>query len=104
MDTYELVVPQKGRAYRLNAAALTACREAIRAEAGDKAVFRDGSYSWTVGKQISSSSIRIITGCFPTMPTKRWIRVTSDSSHATISLETPGSAGTAKTGNEFLNP
>ena len=35
MDTYELVVPQKGRAYRLNAAALTACREAIRAEAGD---------------------------------------------------------------------
>lgn len=42
MDTYELVVPQKGRAYRLNAAALTACREAIRAEAGDKAVFRDG--------------------------------------------------------------
>ena len=42
MDTYELVVPQKGRTYRLNAAALTACREAIRAEAGDKAVFRDG--------------------------------------------------------------
>ena len=85
MDTYELVVPQKGRAYRLNAAALTACREAIRAEAGDKAVFRDGKLFWTVGKQISSSSIRIITGCFPTMPTKRWIRVTSDSSHATIS-------------------
>lgn len=42
MQSYELVVPQKGRAYRLDAAALTACREAIQAEAGDKAVFRDG--------------------------------------------------------------
>lgn len=42
MESYELVVPQKGRAYRLDAAALTACREAIQAEAGDKAVFRDG--------------------------------------------------------------
>lgn len=42
MDSYELIVPQKDRAYRLDAAALTACREAIQAEAGDKAVFRDG--------------------------------------------------------------
>lgn len=41
-DSYELVVPRQGRAYRLDAAALTACREAIQAEAGDKAVFRDG--------------------------------------------------------------
>lgn len=42
MESYELTVPQKGRAHRLDAAALTACREAIQAEAGDKAVFRDG--------------------------------------------------------------
>lgn len=42
MESYELIVPQKGRAYRLDAAALTACREAIQAEAGNKAVFRDG--------------------------------------------------------------
>lgn len=42
MKSYELIVPQKDRAYRLDAAALTACREAIQAEAGDKAVFRDG--------------------------------------------------------------
>lgn len=42
VESYELIVPRKGRAYRLDAAALTACREAIQAEAGDKAVFRDG--------------------------------------------------------------
>lgn len=42
MESYELIVPQKDRAYRLDAAALTACREAIQTEAGDKAVFRDG--------------------------------------------------------------
>lgn len=42
MKSYELIVPQKDRAYRLDTAALTACREAIQAEAGDKAVFRDG--------------------------------------------------------------
>lgn len=42
MKSYELIVPRKGRAYRLDEAALTACREAIRREAGEKAVFRDG--------------------------------------------------------------
>ena len=41
-DSYELIVPQKGRAHRLDAAALIACREAILAEAGEKAVFRNG--------------------------------------------------------------
>lgn len=41
-ESYELIVPRKGRAYRLDASALTACREAILAEAGNKAVFRDG--------------------------------------------------------------
>lgn len=39
---YKLVVPRKGRAYRLDPVALTACQEIIRAEAGDRAVFRDG--------------------------------------------------------------
>lgn len=42
MESYELIVPQKGRAHRLNDAALTACREAIQTEADEKAVFRDG--------------------------------------------------------------
>lgn len=42
IDSYELIVPQKGRAHRLDAAALTACREAIQAEADDEAAFRDG--------------------------------------------------------------
>ncbi|WP_075559792.1 signal peptidase I [Parabacteroides timonensis] len=42
MESYELIVPQKGRAHRLDDAALTACREAIQTEAGEKAVFRDG--------------------------------------------------------------
>ena len=39
---YKLVVPRKGRAYRLDEAALTACKEAILAEAGEKVAFRDG--------------------------------------------------------------
>lgn len=39
---YQLVVPRKGHAHRLDEAALTACKEAILAEAGEKAVFRDG--------------------------------------------------------------
>lgn len=51
-ESYELVVPRKGRAYRLDAAALTACREAIQAEAGDKAVFRDGKL-YLDGKETS---------------------------------------------------
>ena len=39
---YPLVIPKKGRAYRLDATSLKVCREAIRAEAGEKAVFREG--------------------------------------------------------------
>jgi signal peptidase I len=41
-ERYTLVVPRKGRAHRLNDAALTACKEAIRREAGSLADFRDG--------------------------------------------------------------
>lgn len=41
-EDYTLIVPRKGYAHRLDEAALTACKEAILAEAGDKAVFRDG--------------------------------------------------------------
>ncbi len=40
--SYELVVPQKGKAYYLNETILTACREAIQAEAGKRAVFKEG--------------------------------------------------------------
>lgn len=40
--TYTLVVPRKGRAHRLDAAALIACKEAILTEAGPQAVIRDG--------------------------------------------------------------
>lgn len=39
---YKLVVPRKGRAYRLDKTTITACKEAILAEEGDKAQFRDG--------------------------------------------------------------
>lgn len=40
-EEYTLVVPQKGRAYRLNPATLRACREAITAETDGQALFRD---------------------------------------------------------------
>lgn len=39
---YTLVVPRKDRAYRLDAAALVACKEVILSEVGVGAVFRDG--------------------------------------------------------------
>lgn len=39
---YQLVIPKKGRAYRLDEYALTACREAILTETAGKAVFRNG--------------------------------------------------------------
>ena len=39
---YTLVVPRKDCAYRLDAASLIACKEAIRTELGASAVFRDG--------------------------------------------------------------
>lgn len=41
-ESYTLVVPRKGRAHRLDGAALIACKEAISAEAGELACFRDG--------------------------------------------------------------
>lgn len=41
-ERYTLVVPRRGRAYRLDGAALTACKEAILREAGGRARFRDG--------------------------------------------------------------
>lgn len=40
--SYTLVVPRKDRAYRLDAAALLACKEAIMTETGGKAIFRNG--------------------------------------------------------------
>ncbi|RHJ84874.1 signal peptidase I [Parabacteroides sp. AM08-6] len=41
-ESYTLIVPRKDRAHRLDAAALTACKEAIQREAGELADFRDG--------------------------------------------------------------
>lgn len=41
-ESYTLIVPRKDRAYRLDAAALTACKEIIQAETNGKALFRDG--------------------------------------------------------------
>lgn len=40
-ESYRLIVPQKGRAYRLDANSLRACREAILAETHGKAVIKD---------------------------------------------------------------
>lgn len=42
IPTYQLVIPKKGRAYRLDEYSLTACREAILAETDGRAVFRSG--------------------------------------------------------------
>lgn len=41
-ENYKLAVPRKNIAYRLDANALTACKEIILAETDGKAVFRDG--------------------------------------------------------------
>lgn len=41
-ESYTLVVPRKDRAYRLDPAALIACKEIIQAETNGKALFRDG--------------------------------------------------------------
>ena len=41
-EVYTLVVPRKGKAYRLDSNALTACKEIIRRETDGQAVFRDG--------------------------------------------------------------
>lgn len=41
-ESYTLIVPRKDRAYRLDPAALTACKEIIQAETNGKAVFREG--------------------------------------------------------------
>lgn len=41
-EKYTLVVPRKGHAYRLDGAALTACKEAILRETDERARFRDG--------------------------------------------------------------
>lgn len=42
MQEYMLIVPQKNKAYPLDAASITACKEIILNEAEGKAVFRDG--------------------------------------------------------------
>lgn len=41
-ESYNLVIPRKDRAYRLDEASLIACRDAILLEAGDQAAFREG--------------------------------------------------------------
>lgn len=43
-ERYTLVVPRRGRAYRLDGAALTACKEAILRETDGRARFRDGKF------------------------------------------------------------
>ena len=42
IEPYELVIPQKDRAYRLSEYNITACREAILRETDGTAEFRDG--------------------------------------------------------------
>lgn len=39
---YEIIVPAKGRAYRLTPSSIMACKEAILSEAGDMAKIKDG--------------------------------------------------------------
>lgn len=42
IQPYQLVIPKKGRAYRLDSSSLMACREAILSETGGKAIFSNG--------------------------------------------------------------
>ena len=101
---YKLVVPRKGRAYRLDEAALVACKEAILAEAGRKGCFRDGKlyldgretaffffeqdYYWMLSDNVNESVDSRHLGFVP----------------RDISSEMPGYAGSAVTNNESLNP
>lgn len=50
-ENYTLIVPRKGYPYRLNAANLMACKEAILTETNGKAVLRDGKL-YLKGKEI----------------------------------------------------
>lgn len=47
---YRIIVPRKGRAYALDSLSLSACKEAIRNEAGEKAILKDGKL-YLDGKQ-----------------------------------------------------
>lgn len=41
-SSYQLIVPQKGRPYALDSLSLIACKEAIRNEVGENALFKNG--------------------------------------------------------------
>lgn len=51
-ETYTLVIPRKGHAYRLTPESLTACKEIILNETDGKALFRDGKL-YLDGKETS---------------------------------------------------
>mgnify|MGYP002247762147 FL=1 len=99
-----LIVPRKDRAYPLDAASLTACKEIIMRETDGKASFRDGKL-YLDGRE---------TNFFFFQQDYYWVLSDNtneavDSRHLgsyrpTISSATLGSAGTAPTNNESLNP
>lgn len=104
MQEYMLIVPRKDRAYPLDAASLTACKEIILRETDGKASFRDGKL-YLDGRE---------TNFFFFRQDYYWVLSDNtneavDSRHLgsyrpTISSATLGSAGTAPTNNESLNP
>jgi signal peptidase I len=55
--SYIVVVPRRGEPYRLTASALTACREAIRAEAAGEVEFRDHRL-FVDGKEMGAFTFR----------------------------------------------
>ena len=71
MQEYMLIVPRKDRAYPLDAASLTACKEIIMRETDGKASSVTESYIWTGGRLISSFSNKTTIGYCPIIPTRR---------------------------------
>lgn len=78
---YRFVVPRKGQTYRLDESFVTACREAIRAETGEKAEFRNNKlyldgreierfrfgqdYYWLLSDNINEAVDSRHLGCIP---------------------------------------
>ena len=102
MQEYMLIVPRKDRAYPLDAASLTACKEIILRETDGKASFRDGKL-YLDGRETNFFFFRQDYYWVLSDNTNEAVAI-SVSYRPTISSATLGSAGTAPTNNESLNP
>lgn len=71
MQEYMLIVPRKDRAYPLDAASLTACKEIIMRETDGKASFRDGKLYLDGRETNFFFSNKTTIGYCPIIPTRR---------------------------------